>query len=136
MNKTSRSSLPSPVTVYYDGACPVCSREIAVYRNQVAAEQCQWVDASDCADAMLGGDLSRSDALARFHVRRADGTLASGTRAFAALWVTLPRTVWLGRIAGFGPMPALLDVAYAVFLQVRRLWRPARPVPPFTGKAH
>ena len=122
---TNLASQEKVLTVYFDGACPVCSREIAQYRRQPGAEACAWVDASDCAEPMLGPDLPRNAALARFHVRRADGTLVDGMRGFAELWSVLPRTAWLGRIATSGPMPALLDVAYAVFLRLRRLWRPA-----------
>jgi predicted DCC family thiol-disulfide oxidoreductase YuxK len=118
------TAAPATLTVYFDGTCPVCSREIAHYRRQPGADACEWVDVSACAEPRLGPRLSRSDALARFHVRRADGTLVHGMRGFAALWQTLPRTAWLGRIAAFGPMPALLDAGYAVFLRLRRLWRP------------
>jgi predicted DCC family thiol-disulfide oxidoreductase YuxK len=114
------------LTVYYDGACPVCSREIAVYQRQVGAEQCVWIDASICAESALGEGLSRGDALKRFHVRRADGVLVDGMRGFALLWQTLPRFAWAGRIASVGPLPLLLDAAYRVFLWVRPLWQSAR----------
>ena len=120
------------LTVYYDGVCPVCSREIAMYRRQPGAERCVWVDASSCPEAALGAGLSRKDALARFHVRRADGELVDGMRGFAALWCALPRMAWVGRIATFRPMAMLLDMAYAVFLRLRPLWQPASPatIPP------
>ena len=112
-----------PLTVYYDGACPVCSREIAAYRRQPGAEACAWVDASRCDASELGPDLSREAALARLHVRRADGTLVDGARGFAMLWRALPRTAWLGRIASAGPMPWLLEAGYRGFLRLRRMWR-------------
>lgn len=124
MRSTDTPSADS-LTVYYDGACPVCSREIAMYQRQPGAEACRWVDAATCAPEALGPDLTRDAALARFHVRRADGTLADGMGGFALLWRTLPRTAWLGRVASFGPVPRLLDAAYAVFLRLRRVWRPA-----------
>lgn len=116
----------SALTVYYDGACPVCSREIALYRRQVGAEQCVWVDASICAESALGEGLSRGNALARFHVRRADGVLVDGMLGFTLLWRALPRFAWAGRIASSGPLPLLLDAAYRVFLWVRPLWQGAR----------
>lgn len=118
----------SALTVYYDGACPVCSREIAVYRRQAGAEQCVWVDASTCAESALGESLSRDNALARFHVRRADGVLVDGMLGFTVLWRALPRFAWAGRIASIGPLPLLLDAVYRVFLWVRPLWQPARTV--------
>lgn len=116
------------LTVYYDGACPVCSREIAVYRRQAGAEKCVWVDASSCAESALGAGLSRGSALARFHVRRADGVLVDGMRGFAVLWRALPRFARAGRIASIGPFPLLFDAAYSVFLRIRPLWRSAPKV--------
>ena len=121
---------PAPVTVYFDGSCPVCSREIAYYRRQVGADACVWVDASCCPESALGSGLSRGSALGKFHVRDAQGELVQGTRGFAALWRALPRTAWLGRVASFGPIPALLEMAYGAFLVVRRVWhRPATTWP-------
>lgn len=116
------------LTVYYDGSCPVCSREIGVYRRQAGAEQCVWVDASSCPETALGAGLSRETALARFHVRRADGVLVDGMRGFTVLWRALPRFAWVGRIAAIGPIPRWLDAAYSVFLRVRPLWQAARPI--------
>lgn len=121
------------VTVYYDGACPVCAREIAVYRRQRGADACAWVDVTRCGDADLGPGLTRDAALARLHVRDADGRLTSGAQGFAALWRALPGTAWLGRLAGLGPMPWLLEAGYRGFLRLRRSWRrpdaPAAPWP-------
>ncbi len=122
---SSRGSTAAPLTVYFDGACPACSAEIAYYRRQPGAQACEWVDAASCSEEALGLGLTRVSALRRFHVRRADGQLVDGMRGFAALWSTLPRTAWLGRIASFGPMPMLFEAAYRVVLAVRPLWRKA-----------
>jgi predicted DCC family thiol-disulfide oxidoreductase YuxK len=122
MATPSNSSDPS-LTVYFDGSCPVCAAEIGHYRRQAGAQACVWIDAASCADAELGPGLPRDAALRRFHVRRADGRLVDGMRGFAALWATLPQYAWLGRFASFGPMPAILEPAYRLFLAVRPLWR-------------
>lgn len=111
------------LTVYFDGACPVCSREIAMYRSQAGAERCEWIDASSCDESTFGPGLSRDMALARIHVRRADGELVDGVRGFALMWRALPRFAWAGRLASFGPIPHVLEAAYWVFLRVRPLWR-------------
>jgi 3-demethoxyubiquinol 3-hydroxylase len=131
---TSTSPLASPqLTVYFDGACPVCSREIDHYRRQPGAEACAWIDASSCTDDALGHGLTRDAALKRFHVRRADGTLIDGMRGFAALWQALPGSAWLGRIASLGPVAAALEQAYRGFLAVRRLWRPQAAALPWAA---
>lgn len=116
-------------TVYFDGACPVCRREIAVYQRGAGAEAVCWVDASACPPNALGRDLDRGAALARLHLRLPDGRLVHGAAAFLAMWAALPQHPWLGRLARLldsPPLVRLLDLAYGAFLRLRRLWRPAR----------
>jgi len=110
-------------TVYYDGGCPVCSKEIGTYRKADGADKLSWIDASDADRQELGGDLERSVALARMHVRDESGQLISGAAAFAAIWMRLPRTRWLGRMLGTAPVLFFLEPAYRLFLKIRPLWR-------------
>ena len=112
-------------TVYYDGACPLCSKEIDTYRKANGAEQLNWLDAANCDASMLGGDLDGQTALARMHVRDESGKLISGAAAFAAIWARLPRTRWLGKLMGTRPALWVLEPAYTVFLKIRPLWRKA-----------
>lgn len=117
------SNQPSAPTVYYDGACPICSREIAMYQKQAGGEAVQWVDVAQCDASAIGPGLSQQAAMARLHLRRSDGSLVSGARAFTELWRALPRWAWLGRLMGRGPGLWGLEAGYRVFLLVRRLWR-------------
>ena len=110
-------------TIYFDGGCPVCTREIAVYQRQPGAESCTWIDASRCAEAEFGTGLTRDAALKRLHVRLPDGSLQHGARGFAAMWSALPRTALLGRIASWAPVATVLEVAYRIFLRLRTAWR-------------
>lgn len=119
---------PPCTTVYYDGACPVCAREIAMYRRRDGAEAVRWIDASTAAPASLGTDLSREAALARLHVRDAQGRLVSGAAAFVALWRALPATAWWGRLCAHPFAIATLEIVYRGFLRLRRLWRAPGPV--------
>jgi predicted DCC family thiol-disulfide oxidoreductase YuxK len=112
-------------TVYFDGDCPVCRTEIAHYQRQRGAEAIAWVDASNCDEAALGSEVDRAMVLSRFHVREADGSLASGAAAFVAIWRRLPAFAWLAALASFPPVLAVLDTGYALFLRVRPWWRPA-----------
>ncbi|NJL08298.1 MAG: DUF393 domain-containing protein, partial [Methylacidiphilales bacterium] len=101
------TSPPAPaaapaLTVYYDGSCPVCSREIAHYRRCEGADAIVWTDITKATGEALAPDLTRSAALARFHVRRADGSLVDGGRAFAEIWQALPRFRRAGRLFAGG----------------------------------
>jgi predicted DCC family thiol-disulfide oxidoreductase YuxK len=97
------STTQGTCTVYFDGACPICRREIAHYRTREGAADISWVDVTESAAADLGTDLERDAALARLHVRREDGSLVSGAAAFATIWGRLPAYAWLGRIAEWRP---------------------------------
>ena len=110
----------SPLTVYYDGACPVCSREIGFYAKRTGGTV-SYCDVA--ATASPAPDLDREQALQRFHVRLSDGTLVSGAAAFLALWRQTPGFRLPARLLSARPVVAVLDVAYDGFLKVRRLWR-------------
>jgi predicted DCC family thiol-disulfide oxidoreductase YuxK len=119
----SSESQSGACTVYFDGACPLCRREIDHYRRQAQSALVAWVDVSTCHAAELGADLDRAAALARMHVRRADGQLVSGAAAFAEIWRHLPSYAWLARLTAWPRLLAVMEAGYVGFLRLRRLWR-------------
>jgi predicted DCC family thiol-disulfide oxidoreductase YuxK len=60
------------LTVYFDGACPLCQAEINHYRKQEGAGAICFLDVSR-SEEMLAGDLTKQQAMKRFHVRGNDG---------------------------------------------------------------
>lgn len=110
---------PCDLTVYHDGDCPICSVEIGHYQKLKGAERIRFVDAAKAEGEAFGKDLDRETALARFHVRLADGRLLSGAAGFAALWETLPRYRRFGRIARLPILLQALELAYRFVLPVR-----------------
>jgi predicted DCC family thiol-disulfide oxidoreductase YuxK len=106
-------------TVYYDGACPLCAREVGFYRRQNGSDRICWVDISDIDTMDVAPDLARKEALARFTVRNADGSLVSGGRAFTPIWKQLPRFRWLAKLFDVQPFAWSLDQAYDIFLKLR-----------------
>lgn len=114
-----------PLTVFYDGGCPLCRAEIDHYRGCTGADRLAFVDVGHAAPAQaLGPDLDRRSALRRFHVRAQDGQLLSGAAAFARLWRTLPGWRWLGRlldlrVLGFRPVLMVAEMAYRLSLPLR-----------------
>lgn len=105
------------LTVYYDGSCPLCIREIAFYRRMPAASALDWIDVSRAAE--LGPGLDCQSAMRRFHVRDAQGQLHHGAAGFAQLWRALPGWRWLGRLCAVPPMSWLAEAAYRLFLPLR-----------------
>jgi predicted DCC family thiol-disulfide oxidoreductase YuxK len=109
-----------PLTVLYDGACPLCRREIGVYRGLQSNTSVCFADVSDDTLPLPPG-TTRGQLLARFHVRRADGQLLSGAPAFLALWAVLPGWRWLARAGRLPGAAWAMERLYRHFLR----WRPA-----------
>ncbi len=118
---------PKNLTVYFDGACPLCRREINLYRKLKGSNDIDWVDVATADDEALGPDLTSGLAQQRFHVRDKDGQLASGASAFAQLWIALPSTSWLGRFTALPGIRHVADVAYVGFLAIRPLIQRVMP---------
>ena len=120
MNQTVQETLQ--LTVLYDGACPLCRREIGVYRGLRPQHPDSPVCFADVSDASLAlpPDTTREQLLARFHVRSQDGRLLSGAQAFLALWAALPGWRWLALVGRLPGMAWVMERSYLLFLR----WRP------------
>lgn len=106
------------VEVYFDGSCPMCRREIAVYQNIKPDQPIAWVDVSK-PDTPLPQGQSREQLMARFHTQTAQGELLSGAAAFVHVWAQLPGwrvLAWLAKLPG---MLWVMEKAYTGFLPVR-----------------
>jgi predicted DCC family thiol-disulfide oxidoreductase YuxK len=108
-----------PLTVLYDGACPLCRREIGLYRGLRSDTPLCFADVSDPAAQALPSGSSREQLLARFHVMHPDGRLLSGAEAFLALWAALPGWRWLALAGRLPGAPWLMERAYRGFLRLR-----------------
>ena len=105
------------VTVWYDGACPLCRREIDLMRRLDRRGRLHFIDVAS-ADATC--PIDRAALLARFHACE-DGRMLEGAAAFAAMWRAIPLLRPFGLLARYRPVLALLDGLYTYFLR----WRPA-----------
>lgn len=117
MAQTRSSSAPvrPAVTVWYDGACPLCLREIALMRRLDRRERIAFVDLTEPATAC---PADRQLMLERFHAHE-NGRLVSGAAAFAAMWRAIPLLRPLGELARIPLVLALLEWIYRRFLRVR-----------------
>jgi predicted DCC family thiol-disulfide oxidoreductase YuxK len=120
-NRDSDLKIPlsEKTTVFYDGACPLCQREIAFYRACKGAESVRWIDVSQSSRKYAAPGLTRQGALARFHVQTADGRLVTGASAFAHLWTVLPGSCYLGHFFQLPLLRSVLDGIYDLFLRIR-----------------
>lgn len=102
------------LTVWHDGACPLCRREIALMRRLDRRGAIRFVDATTSESC----PIDRAMLLARFHVEE-DGVLLHGAAAFAAMWRAIPLLRPLGLAARNARVLSLLERSYGRFLRIR-----------------
>lgn len=98
------------IDVLYNGSCPVCSREIALYQRH-AAEAEAPVDWTDITSDALPEGLDTEAAAQRLHVV-AGGQLIAGVPAFIVMWSTIPRWRWLARVVA---LPGVRQIATLIY---------------------
>jgi len=126
MNQLNNAPSPTPscpseaasTQVLFDGSCPLCRREIALYKDLKADGEMQWVDISACTYAAPSG-LSKETLMRRFHVVTPEGILLSGAAAFVFVWKQLPGWRWLARLASLPGMLTIMEWSYRGFLIIR-----------------
>lgn len=112
--------MPARLAVYFDGLCPLCSREIAHYRKRVSPDVAAFVDiaAPGFDPVALGFEPAR---VHRHLHARLDGSLYVGVDAFRALWGVVPGFRWLRTLTGWPVVYQVSKVLYAVFARLRPL---------------
>lgn len=107
------------LTVFYDGSCPLCRREIDLFRRSEIGHKVDWHDVSVHPGDVVVDGLFKSEALARFHVRTSCGELFSGAAAFMELWSRHRHLSLITKAASNRPSLYLLECIYRGFLFVR-----------------
>lgn len=102
------------LTVYYNGACPICSREIDHYRQLCERHPAPlaWVDISQDLLVLAPRGVDSLSIKRRLHAIDADDTLHAGVAAFIELWRRLPYYRWLGRLVA---LPGIRQMAEWVY---------------------
>ena len=121
MTRSSPTALPTPLTVYYDGACSVCSREIRFYAARSPHLELVDISAEEFQARQHGRD--QEDFMARLHVRDAAGQWHLGVDGFRAIWLTMPGRAyhWLARLLDWPVLRQLAEWGYRLFARYRHL---------------
>lgn len=127
MGRAVFKHMPSKPIIFYNGACPICRREIEHYDrlDQSGANSLSFVDISEPGSIAAELSLEQDDAKRRLHVLDEDGRLLSGIPAFAAIWDRLPRYRWLSALVRLPILRSLLPwlyepIAFALYQMDKR----------------
>jgi predicted DCC family thiol-disulfide oxidoreductase YuxK len=101
--------------IWFDGACPLCAREIAMMRRLDWRDRIIFIDLGDGATHC---PIDRQTLLSRLHALE-QGKLLSGAAAFAAMWRAIPLLRPLGLLARNRMVLRGLDWLYNRFLRLR-----------------
>ncbi len=103
------------LTIWFDGGCPLCRREIALMQRLDKAGAIDFIDVTDAGSSC---PVDRDALLARFHARE-NGVMLSGAAAFAAMWRAIPLLRPIGLAARNHRVLAALEWLYRRFLLIR-----------------
>ena len=105
--------------VFFDGGCPLCSKEIGHYARLDREGRFEWIDITKDRELLSALGISREQAMRRLHVLDRNGVLVEGARAFLAIWTEMPRYRFLSRLVyGLRALNAL-EAAYNRFADRR-----------------
>jgi len=115
------------LTIFYDGSCPVCAREIAHYRALSRSDRLHFIDISAASFDAGALGLDQSALMKTMHARDSAGRLYLGVEAFRALWSGLPGLPYrrLSQLLGLPGLHLLAVLGYRVFARWRH-WLPRR----------
>ncbi len=107
------------ITVFYDGQCGLCAKEIKYYQRIAPLGIFNWQDITQTPEPFLNDGFLYSDGLKRLHAKDAQGHYHIGVDAFILIWRHIPRWKILARIVSIPGIHALVGLAYKVFANWR-----------------
>lgn len=106
------------IDVFFDGSCPLCTKEIAHYQKIASANDFNWVDISQ-PNALAPYPFSFEETMRYLHCIDDDRKTQIGVKAFIVIWRKLPGWRWLAPIAQFPLVYYPLSVCYKIFADQR-----------------
>ena len=107
------------LTVYYDGKCGLCRREIEYYKRVAPANRFVWLDIATDPAGLADLDISQADALRRLHARDSFGNIYVGVAAFIAIWQGLNYWRYLAMVINLPLLQPVAAFAYDRFADYR-----------------
>lgn len=107
------------LTVFYDGKCGVCRKEIDYYKSIAPAARFCWIDIATDPQPLAALNVTQVDALRRLHARDDAGQIYVGVAAFVAIWRGLPAWRYLALLMKLPFVVPVASLAYNKFADYR-----------------
>ena len=107
------------ITVFFDGKCGLCSKEINYYRKIAPDGIFIWHDITKSADDLKANGISLSEGLKLLHTKDIDGKFYVGVDAFILIWKQLKRWRLLAIFVSLPIIKQIINFAYKIFANWR-----------------
>lgn len=107
------------ITVFYDGKCGLCAREIAYYQRMAPENIFRWEDITRSQKLLKQHNISLVEGLMFLHVLDHKGKLHKGLEAFIIIWQHLEKWRHLARVLSLPGVRHLASVCYTGFARWR-----------------
>jgi len=111
----------APFEVFFDGDCPLCTREIAMLKRLDRRKAIRFTDITSIDFSMDSIGKDYETLMGSIHGKMPDGAWVSGVEVFRQLYTA----VGLGPVVALTRLPGLswlLDQGYGIFARNRLSW--------------
>ncbi len=103
------------ITVFYDGKCSLCNREIKYYKRIAPDGIFEWIDITVDASSLERLGISYPDGLKLLHVQDESGKIHTGIDGFLTIWQHLNRWKYVGVFINLPIIRSITETLYILF---------------------
>ena len=117
MSKFQRN--PIMISVFFDGKCNLCSKEIDYYQRIAPKNTFNWVDITKTPGELDKFEIKLSDGLRLMHVADSRGNIFTGVDAFIIMWKQIKYWKFLGLFVSLPIVKQIAKLLYQYFADWR-----------------
>jgi predicted DCC family thiol-disulfide oxidoreductase YuxK len=107
------------ISVFFDGKCNLCSKEINYYQRIAPKNTFNWVDITKTPGELDKFEIKLSDGLRLMHVADSNGNIFTGVDAFIIMWKQIKYWKILGLFASLPIVKQIANLLYRYFADWR-----------------
>jgi predicted DCC family thiol-disulfide oxidoreductase YuxK len=107
------------ISVFFDGKCNLCSKEINYYQRIAPKNTFNWVDITKTPGELDKFEIKLSDGLRLMHVADSRGNIFTGVDAFIIMWKQIKYWKFLGLFVSLPIVKQITKLLYQYFADWR-----------------
>ena len=107
------------ISVFFDGKCNLCSKEINYYQRIAPKNTFNWVDITKTPSELDKFEIKLSDGLRLMHVADSNGNIFTGVDAFIIMWKQIKYWKILGLFVSLPIVKQIANLLYQYFADWR-----------------